>query len=278
MFFAQEYGHVMESTQQKFLFICGLHRSGTTILHHVLNDHSGVSGFENTGVFDNEGQYLQTVFPNTDELGGPGYFGFDENATHTEPSSLNTSENQAKLWAEWSKHWLTTKPVLLEKSPTNLLNTRLLQAYFPNSYFILIMRHPIAVTYATQRVTGNGRYNISLLDSMLAHWVHCHQLFRADADSLRNVHIIHYEKFVKKPAETMAKIYDFIGLTPESLQKEIYKTTNQKYYNRWYSKSQSTFARYNMQALVRKYEFQINQFGYSLINVDENVDTPPLFV
>ena len=268
----------MESTQHKFLFICGLHRSGSGVLHAILRNHSAISGFANTTVFNDEGQYLQTVFPNTDELGGPGFFGFAENATHTEHSHLNSEENQAKLWSEWEPHWETTKSVLVEKSPTNLLNARLLQAYFPNSHFILMLRHPIAVTYATQRVTGNGRYNISLLDSMFAHWIHCHQLFRADVSSLKNVHILHYEQLVQNPNETLTEIYNFIGVKPELNLMEVYRTSNQQYFDRWYSKSQSKFARYNMKALVRKYEFQMNQFGYSLIDLDSTIDHPSLYV
>lgn len=251
---------------KKFVFICGLHRSGTKMLHDVLSAHDDISGFSHTGVHDDEGQYLQSVFPTSDVLGGAGFFGEEKSAVNDETSPLNSIENQQKLWSDWSKHWDTSKVILLEKSPTNMLNTRLLQAFFPNSTFILIMRHPVAVTYSTQLVTGRRRYNISLLDSMLSHWLQCHRQFMQDSKQLANKHMLHYETLVENPNETINTLYDLLELPHHKIGMPIYKTTNDKYFNRWWSKSQSVFAHYNMQALIRKYEKDFNQFGYSLIS------------
>ena len=45
------------------VFVGGLHRSGTSLVHRCLASHPAVSGFSDTGVPEDEGQHLQTVYP-----------------------------------------------------------------------------------------------------------------------------------------------------------------------------------------------------------------------
>src|SRR5262245_48742926 len=107
--------------RHKFLFISGLHRSGTTLLAQCLREHPEISGFRDTGVSEDEGQFLQTVYAPGVEHGGPGKLAFDP-ATHlTEDSPLITEENRRKLFTDWARYWDLERPVLLEKSPPNLM-------------------------------------------------------------------------------------------------------------------------------------------------------------
>jgi len=135
--------------KNRHLFLCGLHRSGTSVLHRCLREHPSISGFENTGVPQDEGQHLQTVFRPAHALGGPGRFGLDPRAHLTEASELVTAANRERIAAEWGRHWDASCSYLMEKSPPNLLRTRFLQAIFPESSFITITRHPIATAFAT---------------------------------------------------------------------------------------------------------------------------------
>jgi hypothetical protein len=96
----------MEITEtHKFVFICGLHRSGTSILHDMLRRHPEVSGFSGTGVPKDEGQHLQSVFPSARYYGGPGRFGFHPEAHMTEDHPLMTASFQAQLLSEWEPYW-----------------------------------------------------------------------------------------------------------------------------------------------------------------------------
>jgi len=45
----------------RIVFVAGLHRSGTSLVHRCLAAHPDVSGFADTGVPEDEGQHLQTV-------------------------------------------------------------------------------------------------------------------------------------------------------------------------------------------------------------------------
>src|SRR6516164_3214081 len=102
------------------VFIGGLHRSGTSILHECLREHPRASGFRETGVPEDEGQHLQSVYPPAKVHGGPGKFGFHREAYLTESSLLVSDANREKLLCDWKKYWDITKATLLEKSPPNL--------------------------------------------------------------------------------------------------------------------------------------------------------------
>src|SRR5690348_9288269 len=91
--------------QRQFVFLAGLHRSGTTLLARLLAAHPEVSGFSGTGVPADEGQLLQSVYPAAKEYGGPGRFGFAPESHLTEASPLASEENATKLLDEWSPHW-----------------------------------------------------------------------------------------------------------------------------------------------------------------------------
>jgi hypothetical protein len=179
----------------QFVFLAGLHRSGTTLLARLLAAHPEISGFAGTGEPADEGQHLQTVYPAAKGYGGPGRFGFAPESHLTEASPLVSEESAAKLLAEWSAHWDLSRTVLLEKSPPNLLKTRFLQALFPGSAFVVIVRHPIPVSIPTARWRGTRRY-----DRMFAHWLRCHALLDADREQLERVHVLAYEELVRDPA------------------------------------------------------------------------------
>ena len=88
------------------VFIGGLHRSGTSLLTRCLAAASRWSADSpSTGAIEDEGQHLQTVYHPANRHGGPGRFGFHDQAYLDEASPLVTEENRQKLLAEWSPHW-----------------------------------------------------------------------------------------------------------------------------------------------------------------------------
>lgn len=243
-----------------FLFIGGLHRSGTSIVFKCLREHSLISGFSDTGYDEDEGQFLQSVFPIARKFGGPGKFGFTPEMHLTEQSPLMTNESRVKLFFEWGKYWDTTRPVLLEKSPPNLLRTRFLQAMFPNSYFVIILRHPIATSYATQKWSKTD------LKSLLQHWIHSHKIFFDDKKYLKNCLIIRYEDFCDDPNSCLKQIYNLIGIEAIDNTLEIMKNTNEKYLEQWDEarKRMNVFQKILCRVEYGKLEREINAFGYSL--------------
>jgi hypothetical protein len=211
----------------RFVFICGLHRSGTSLAHRLLAAHPQVSGFHDTGAPEDEGQHLQSVYPPARQFGGPGKFCFSPDAYLTERSPLVTEANRRKLFEQWSRYWDVSKPVLIEKSPPNIIRSRFLQAMFPESYFIFLVRHPIAVSLATQK------WSKTQLPELMKHWELAHAAMLEDRKHLKHHLLLRYEDFVADPQSALADIYQFLGLPPAPLSEPVTDSINQEYFAKW---------------------------------------------
>lgn len=247
----------MDQREHQFVFIGGLHRSGTTFLWRCLAQHPLVSAFPDTVRPPAEGQLLQTVYPRAAEHGGPGRFGFDPAAHLTEESPLASPANRARLLADWSPHWDLDLPVLLEKSPPNLIRGRFLQALFPEASFVMIMRHPIAVSYSTQaRFQRRSR-----LARLVRHWLACHDTFAHDRPHLERVQVVRYEDLVADPPAAVAAIDEFLGLEPHTPRYEPVPARNDVHLARWQGDPER-------ESLVARFEEDVRGFGYSLVDWD----------
>jgi len=218
-----------------------------------------VSGFQGTGAPEDEGQHLQTVFLPAHAHGGASRFGFDPEAHLTEQSSLVTPANRAKLFDEWKQHWDLGKPYLLEKSPPNLIRTRFLQAMFPESWFVIIVRHPIA--YAFPR----GEANTSrVVYSLLKHWIACHEIVRQDRPHLKNQIVIRYEDFVARPEEWLKRIHGFVGIPYHPTVQDVRPGINKKYIDQWTQWGKGIAGRVWKGYVVGRFESRVLGYGYSL--------------
>jgi hypothetical protein len=251
-----------------FAILGGLHRSGTTLLFRMLREHPEISGFANNqdanewlGAED-EGQYLQSVYPQAIYWGGPGKFAFAPEAHLTEQSELLTVENKAKLAVQWFPYWDLSKHFLLEKSPPNLIWTRFLQSAFPNSSFVIIERHPVAVSLATEKWSPTG------LPSLIEHWLAAHETFAADRAHLRRVMTIKYETLVSEPVPMLREIYAFLGVPPHSTSFEATTEHNQRYFAQWSELKKNPETSGVIEQCIDRWEARVRAFGYSLQDLE----------
>ena len=277
--------HNDESGHYKYVFVCGLQRSGTSVLGRNIARFENCTGFKNTGALMDEGQFLQDVYPIDAKFGGAGRFGFDPRAHRTERSNLLTPENIARLRASWHTHWDPSKSICVEKTPANLLMTRFLQAAFADSYFVVLWRHPVPVSLASKR----WKVSVSPIYRLFEHWLHCHELFEKDKKYLKHVYELRYEDYVENPEKYHRDIAAFIGTRIQDQPKEdtyryvtqwgnpsglrvpdkgIEKATpvhNQKYLDRWHKLLADSPFRFYYRHLARKYEPEFAKHGYSLM-------------
>jgi hypothetical protein len=276
--------HNDDRSNCKYVFVCGLPRSGTSVLGRNVARLDNCSGLKNTGNLEDEGQYLQDVYPLAGDCGGDGRFGFDPRMHLTETSDLLTPENMARLHKSWNPYWDKSKTIYVEKTPANLLMTRFLQTAFPNSYFVVIRRHPVPVSIAIQK----WKVNVTSLYNLFEHWLHCHDLFENDKKYLKRVYELTYEDYVGNPGKYHEEIAAFLGTrVPEPSKEERYRVVaqwrnpsglcipergmegtsgayNKKYFDRWSDLlNNSRFNRY-YQYIAVKYEPQFAKYGYSL--------------
>lgn len=245
----------------RFVFLAGLHRSGTTLLARLLAAHTEISGFSATGAPADEGQHLQSVYPSDHEYGRPGRFGFAPEMHLTETSKLASEENSKRLFEEWSPHWDLSRPLLLEKSPPNLLKTRFLQALYPGSAFVVIVRHPIPVSIPTAKWRGTRRY-----DRLLEHWLRCHALFEVDREHLERVHVLRYEQLARDPAGTIRGVFEFLELEPIPPSEPVETRANERYFRQWRElKRSDPRLRVLLDLASLKYERRVRRYGYSLL-------------
>jgi Sulfotransferase family len=250
----------------RLVFLGGLHRSGTTLLGRCLADHPLVSGLSGTGVPADEGQHLQNVYRPAKAYGGPGRFAFSPEAHLTEDSPLVSEEAREHILAAWRPYWDLDCPYLLEKSPPNLVRMRFFQALFPDAFFVVITRHPIAVSYATQKFrTRAQRFRRRMkLPHLLRHWVVAHQIFREDEPHLENVVVERYERLVREPDACLRAVYDHLGVEVLPAQREVRSGGNERYFERWREALSSPSGAAELEPLRQELEPQVRELGYSL--------------
>lgn len=234
-------------SDKKLIFICGLHRSGTTFLQHMLGTSPHISMHTLTSVPENEGQHIQHVYKPALAYGGVGAFANHPEYHYTNTSPLLTKENNEKLLSEWGRYWDLTKPILLEKSPPNLIHTRYLQELVAQPYFIVIIRHPLVVAKASLKM------NRQPIELHIKHWITAHAIFYSDKRFLRHCKVIHYHELACPSMITDIATFLHEDASALCISTDTFENTDLKYLE------QDTK---NIDEL-QKYESEINAYGYS---------------
>jgi hypothetical protein len=173
----------------------------------------------------------------------------------TEASPLVSPEARERLLAAWSPHWNPSRRVLVEKSPPNLVRFRFLQALFPGARFVAVLRHPVAVAYATRK------WSKTSVRSLLRHWIAAHETFAADRPHLERLLVVRYEDLVVEPEAELARVFEFIGLETVPVPHELDRSSNDRYLSEWRELSglRRALAAHGLEGRVRP-------FGYTLVD------------
>ncbi len=234
---------------KKYIFICGLHRSGTSILQQMLGNSPLISMHTNTFQPEDEGQHIQSVYKTARYYGGPGTFANNESYHYTEKSELLNKINNKKIIDEWNNYWDLSKPILLEKSPPNLIHTRYLQKLVKKSYFLVIIRHPLVVALATMKMNNQP------IENHIQHWIKAYSIFYKDKSFLKKYKIIRYEDLENQVL--VNEISLFLEEDPNKLNINLDKFINTDF----------DYLNNNIidKNIIQKYESKINIYGYSFL-------------
>lgn len=212
---------------KSLVFICGLHRSGTTLLERLLSAQFELS-YLRANVPESEGQHLQRVFAPAAKFGGPGKFAFSYEMRQELENQTDYESYRSQIMNQWSKFVVGNSPTLLEKSPPHLTKIWWLRKVFPNSKFIIFSRDPRAVSAATEK------WSQTTLTELMLHWNAAYSCAFADFHE-QDCIISRYEDLVEHPEDELARIGSFLSLKPRSEMLNIenrfseLKSTNPKY-------------------------------------------------
>lgn len=188
---------------ERLLFVCGLHRSGTTLIERTLHCACEISVLR-ANVPESEGQHLQDVYPSAARHGGPGRFAFSPEMHPTPPDTAEAERARDRILACWTKFVEGEAPVLLEKSPPNLTKIPWLRAVFPGAQFVIVTRDPRAVAAATQKMSGAS------IPEMVFHWHVAHDRLRSRMGP--DCHLVRYEDFCANMTEAIEGVIEGLGL------------------------------------------------------------------
>lgn len=205
---------------QAFLFVGGLQRSGTTWLEALVSSsETSALSFENMDhreyvrlqpwrlqnhtqsyfemvarVGGVEGKFVQDVYPYTYLVRDVGRDG------HTIDSLLPATQAAApdaaaRLFKEWSVWWDTSKQVLLEKTPENLVMGPFLQSAFGahRTRFIFVMRHPLVWALAIEKWIFPEFGALRSVEDRIAFWFDCMDRAAGQLPQLRDAMLLQLE-------------------------------------------------------------------------------------
>lgn len=198
----------------RFVFIAGLHRTGTSLLAGLLAQHDAIGAIDGAPVPEQEGCYLQGAIPHTARHGIPGRFATDPMEHYTEAHALNTMETRDRIRSDWCGWFDQAKPWHLEKSPVNLTRMRLLQALFPLAKFVVILRHPQYMAAALRKWSERDAA------ALTAYGVAAYDIMAGDLPYLHSHLVIRYEDLVRRPERHMAAIHTFLDLPPQRVRHD----------------------------------------------------------
>lgn len=216
-----------------FLFICGLHRSGTTLITKMIGAHPDVEVFPTTWAPSNEGQHLQSSLPTDVMIGGPGAFALPGRERNLLYGTAGAPEVFKSILKSWSRYANFDRKVFAEKSPPNIIRTRILQDIFPKTKFLFVLRHPIPTALATEKFKKNpGTESIT---QTLENWCTAHEIMLEDVGYLESYLLVRFEDFVHN-SKHLNCVTEFLDLPKYAASERVYDT-NKRYFEDWYKKS-----------------------------------------
>ena len=207
----------------RYVFVAGLHRSGTSLIARILGSHPEVGAINGAPVPENEGCYLQGAIPHTARHGIPGHFATDPAQHLVEGCALDTLDTRLRLEADWAPWYPPDTAWRVEKSPVNLTRMRLLQSLYPLAHFVVVTRHPAFVDQAMRK------WGIAAADDFPAHWRAAHDLVMEDIRCLHAAMVVRYEDLVSDPGRTAASLFRFLYLEPDGARVEPVADGNARY-------------------------------------------------
>ncbi|MBP0484124.1 sulfotransferase family protein [Sagittula salina] len=198
----------------RYVFVGGLHRSGTSLTARLIAALPGVAAIEGAPVPENEGVYLQGAIPHTARHGAPMQFATDPSQHLVEGCGYDRLETRTRLEEDWAP-WFGEGAWRVEKSPVNLTRMRLYQQIFPLSQFVVVTRHPEKVASAV------AKWVDCPAPALVDHWLDAHDTVAEDMTYLHAVLVLRYEDLIADPQASLDRLAAFLGVETAQIPMRI---------------------------------------------------------
>jgi hypothetical protein len=264
----------LEIRIKKPIFIFGCSNSGTTILWKSLKSHKDISG-PDIECQDLEGlpdsmrhnlgnatfrMWAHHLFAQGDENGVAGsnllYYATEEDFNEGDMQTLiGTYSN----FVEPGKR-------MIAKSPADTLRARLIQAYFPDAYFVAIVRDGYAVSEGIRRKRWHDPERPQFeglhttIEDAAEQWYNANRVISSykELNLLKRLKVIRYEDLVETPQKVLSSILEFCELDQNELAIPSLETSlNQNQISRLSSHEIETVTRIAQPMLLH--------FGYEIL-------------
>ena len=199
-------GSILKSkAENKYVFILSPPFCGSTLLTELIATSKNVSLNNLDGT--KEGQLLPKVMAEM----------FVENRWSTDASF-----NWPFIKKEWLKYWDISKPILLEKSPPNIVRPLTIAKHFEPSFFIVFFRNPYAHAESFTRrgkMTPNNAANFV---------VECLKHQKRNIETLKNVLLLPYEELTNETEDAVNRLIEFLPELVSLNYTKIFKSYNYK--------------------------------------------------
>ena len=192
-------------SDQPLIFICGMFRSGSTLLEQMLASHPQVTA-------GGELTYFSQSLP-------------------ADATRLLAREQLHTIGQGYIEHLNANFPGaqrVTDKRPDNWLYLGILRALFPNARFINTCRHPLdnCLSLFFHQFAGSMQYHTRLLDigHYYAQYVGFIDFWRNIAPD--NIYDLNYQSLTAAPRETLEPLLHFLNLEWDDNCLQFYKTDN----------------------------------------------------
>lgn len=181
---------------------------------------------------------------------GIGRFALHPDHHLSEASPLVHEQSQQRLFNQWALFWDLSRPVLMEKSPSNGVIAPFLHRLWglglPSSptRLVFMQRHPIAVAMATQWAAGITVSDLSIVD-LVDNWVAAEERRAEDLRQYFSLHedpaapavhrTVTLEELSREPRRVLGDLLGWLGLaadeeTLDAFDKLVTPDPNLKYF------------------------------------------------
>lgn len=211
VFNEQWFSDLIPVSQAEPIFICGMFRSGSTLIEQILASHSSVTAGGERDFFVRLGHEAMTQYPH--EIQG------------LTESNLELMANKYIL--DLSNAFPDAK-LITDKRPDNFLYLGLIKTLFPNAKIIHSKRHSLdnCLSVYFLRAAASINYATNLIDianyykqheRLMAHWA---SLFSDD------IYQVSYDNLVRDPESEVRDLLNFLGLAWEPQCLQFHKMKN----------------------------------------------------